>query len=386
MTQRSRRSGVEDRWHKTAYDADKKPQTVRTAAYGKGARWRARYVDSQGQEHSQRFGRKPDAQAWLDKQIAALESGSHVAPRNSRLTVEQWCDEWLEGYARNRPSSVRCARKHITHIKAGFGKKQLQAVDTIDVQRWVAGLKTQGLSVSYTAAIHDRLAQILGDAVLSRRLGRNPCVKTAPESPGQREYFPTTDEVWQLHDGIAEHLRVGVLLAAFVGLRLNEAAGLLVADVDFMKGSVYPKRQWDGSKLKTDGSKKAVPIPQELAFALSESVRRWPGEYVVTDGYGRGAGPDRLSEAVREARVALKLPDGLNYHALRHHYASMLIAQGASVLEVCAAMRHKRPSITLDTYSHLFPTAEATVRAAVSRGFVRSPAAPLRTLDADGAG
>jgi integrase len=153
-----------------------------------------------------------------------------------------------------------------------------------------------------------------------------------------------------------------------------------------MKGAVYPKRQFDGSPLKTKWSAKPVPIPQELTFALAESVRLWPGAYVVTDGYGSGAGPDRLSAAVREARTALKLPAGLNYHALRHHYASMLIHEGATVLEVCAAMRHRKPSITLDTYSHLFPTAEETVRRATARGFARGSAPPLRTLGEGGAG
>jgi hypothetical protein len=37
-------------------------------------RWRARYIDERGGEHSKAFGRKVDAQLWLDKQTAALVS------------------------------------------------------------------------------------------------------------------------------------------------------------------------------------------------------------------------------------------------------------------------------------------------------------------------
>ena len=91
---RGRRSGVEDRWNQR----DGTP----TKVHGKGARWRGRYVDSQGQEHSRRFARKSDAQAWLDGQTAALETGTHVAPKDARLTVGQWADMWLEGYKVNR--------------------------------------------------------------------------------------------------------------------------------------------------------------------------------------------------------------------------------------------------------------------------------------------
>ena len=56
----------------------------------------------------------------------------------------------------------------------------------------------------------------------------------------------------------------------------------------------------------------------------------------------------------------------LHVHALRHHYASGLIAQGCDVVMVQRAMGHKSPSITLDTYSHLWPSAEDKTREASS--------------------
>jgi hypothetical protein len=86
---RNRRAGVEDRWTRS----DGTP----SANHGKGSRWRARYVDDNGQEHAKGFGRKVDAQRWLDGQITALGSGTHVAPRDAALTVAQWCDQWLKG-------------------------------------------------------------------------------------------------------------------------------------------------------------------------------------------------------------------------------------------------------------------------------------------------
>ena len=88
---RSRRSGVEDLWTRTVRDADGNTQSVPSASDGRGMRWRARYVDERGGEHSKAFGRKVDAQLWLDK-TAALVSGTHVAPRDAQLTVQQWCD------------------------------------------------------------------------------------------------------------------------------------------------------------------------------------------------------------------------------------------------------------------------------------------------------
>jgi hypothetical protein len=110
---RSRRSGVEDLWTKTVRDADGNTQSVPSARDGRGMRWRARYVDERGGEHSKAFGRKVDAQLWLDKQTAALVSAfAVVAPRDAQLTVQQWCDLWIEGYKVNRESTVRQAPTH----------------------------------------------------------------------------------------------------------------------------------------------------------------------------------------------------------------------------------------------------------------------------------
>jgi hypothetical protein len=82
---RNRRAGFEDRWTKTIRDEQGNKRTVPSANHGKGKRWRARYVDDQDREHAKGFGTKRDAQKWLDKQTAALVSGTHVAPRDAAL-------------------------------------------------------------------------------------------------------------------------------------------------------------------------------------------------------------------------------------------------------------------------------------------------------------
>ncbi|NKS02697.1 hypothetical protein GS528_17265 [Rhodococcus hoagii] len=96
---RNRRAGVEDRWWKTIRDENGNPQTVHAAGWAvdeKGRdvsparkRWRARYVDDAGREHSKAFDKKVDAQAWLDTATASLVQGSHVAPSAGRGTVAE---------------------------------------------------------------------------------------------------------------------------------------------------------------------------------------------------------------------------------------------------------------------------------------------------------
>lgn len=87
---RSQRGSVEDRWRKRVKDEAGTTLEVASAVAGKVTRWRARYVDNAGREHSRTFDRKVDAQKWLDAQLAALLRGDHIAPRDARLTVGEW--------------------------------------------------------------------------------------------------------------------------------------------------------------------------------------------------------------------------------------------------------------------------------------------------------
>ncbi|MGO9382188.1 MAG: hypothetical protein ACLP4W_08830 [Mycobacterium sp.] len=104
------------------------------------------------------------------------------------------------------------------------------------------------------------------------------------------------------------------------GLRVAEAAGLRVSDVDFIRGVVHPKQQWPDKPLKTDGSDQPIPIPRDLALLLSASVQTYPSEMMVTNGPGiERCGPWIIERAIRDAREKIDgLPEGFTFHDLRH--------------------------------------------------------------------
>ena len=382
---RSRRSGVEDLWTKTVREADGNTRSVPNARDGRGMRWRARYVDERGGEHSKAFGRKVDAQRWLDGQTTAIVSGTHVAPRDAQLTVGQWCDLWIEGYKINRESTVREARVHIAQIVSEFGAMPLSAVRPSQVKAWTAKLAAGDMEASYVYALHSRLSQIMSDAVHDGVLGRNPCSRrTSPPMGKAKVYVATTEQVWAIHDAVPDHLKVAVLLGAFAGLRVAEVAALRVSDVDFIRGVVHPKQQWPDKPLKTTGSDQAIPIPQDLALLLSASVQKYPSEMMVTNGPGTDqCGPWIIERAIRDVREKIEgLPEGFSFHDTRHYLASLLIASGADIKTVQARMRHATARTTLDTYGHLWPDADESTRAAVGAVIaerMKSAAYPLRT-------
>jgi integrase len=224
---------------------------VPSALHGRGSRWRARYVDADGREHAKQFPIKAAAQRWLDQQTSTIVAGRHVAPRDAKITVGQWCETWLDGYKGNRPNSVSSAPTMVRMIVREFGDSPLCDVRPSRVKAWCARLKTGGYAVSTISRAHSLLKQIFEDAVF---------------------------------DG----LLVAILLGAFAGLRIGEACGLRVADVDFMRGIVHPKQQWNGAPLKTAACDAAIPIPQDLALLLAASVKKLPSDMLVTsEGTGQ---------------------------------------------------------------------------------------------------
>ncbi|MGW4090077.1 tyrosine-type recombinase/integrase [Nocardia sp. NPDC004750] len=370
MTQkRNRRAGVEDLWTMEVREEDGTVKRVPTKLHGKGMRWRARYVDDAGHEHTKRFARKVDAQQWLDSQMATLVQGTHVAPREAKRTVEEWCDEWIKGYAVHRDGTVRQAKVHIAQIKAEFGKLQLASVRPSAIKAWTAKLKKQGYEASYIYALHSRLSQILGDAVLDGLLARNPCSKrTAPPAGKQKVYCIDTKQMWAIYDAMPEHMQISILLGAFAGLRVSEATGLdPQKDIDFMRGIVHPHQQWTGEPLKTDGSEAPIPIPNDFALMLSAALKKFPGPRMINDQFGKPVPPWQIERALRAIRPTIPgLPEEFTFQDLRHYLASMLIASGANIKVVQARMRHANAKTTLDTYGHLWPDTDESTRQAIS--------------------
>jgi site-specific recombinase XerD len=60
-----------------------------------------------------------------------------------------------------------------------------------------------------------------------------------------------------------------------------------------------------------------------------------------------------------------ELPAGTTSHALRHHYASVLLAAGESVVAVAERLGHENAALVLKTYGHLMPDSEDRTRRAI---------------------
>ena len=95
-------------------------------------------------------------------------------------------------------------------------------------------------------------------------------------------------------------------------------------------------------------------------------MRRWPPPADGSLFYGHGgrvyAHPMYGTRLFKAAVLRLAARDGFpadtSTHDLRHHYASVLIAGGESVIAVAERLGHDDASMVLRVYAHLMPDSE----------------------------
>ncbi|MFE3002969.1 tyrosine-type recombinase/integrase [Nocardia sp. NPDC059246] len=359
---RNRRAGVEDLWYKTKRDQDGQTRRVPSLLYGKGKRWRARYVDANGKEHSKRFARKADAQGWLDGQTAAVVTGVHAPPSAGRVTVTTLADAWLasnpdwETSTRSRYESI--VRKH---IKPTWGQTRLLDLTHEAIQDWVSSQTDTGVAGGTVRKNLGVLSQICDYAVVTRRIAINPCVTV--NRPKQRlasRRYLSGLEVERLAECAGRNW-LAVMVLAYCGLRFAELAGLQASNVHMLRRRFQIERtitEVDGvlvTKAPKDHQRRSVPFPAFLAEPLGLHLEgKRPDAEVFTSPHGavlrvRNMRRDWWEKAATKAGLP-----GLTPHEMRHTAASLAVSQGASVLAVQRMLGHDKPSTTLDVYADLF--------------------------------
>ncbi|MET7705455.1 site-specific integrase [Micromonospora sp. NPDC005413] len=352
-------------------------------------KYRARWRDLSGKEHAKHFTKKRDADAWLAIVEGDKLRGQYIDPTD-RTTVAQYARRWAAARPHN-PRTVRRVDSLIrTHIEGtSIGTRRLVQVLPSDAQAWVTD-RSQGLSPStlrllvslvrsiYTSAQHDRL---VGSSPFAARL-------TMPESQQKRVVPLTVEQVHDLAAAMPPRNRAMVLTQAGLGLRIGELLALRLADVDFAGKVVRVETQIaPGERTrtapKTAWSERTVPLPAPVAEALTAHVAAFPPPAdgtVFTTRFGQPYRHDYYGTRIFQAAVAASgLPDGTTPHDLRHHYASVLLHAGESVVAVAERLGHKNAKLVLSTYGHLMPDSEERTRKAVENAWRKGSADHTRT-------
>jgi len=239
------------------------------------------------------------------------------------------------------------------------------------------------------AFLADRRGEGLGASSAARELsGVRAFLSYAAEQQGQRAQLPRTrapkrprtlprpaapEEAVELAENAAEAASEPWIGARDLAiLLLLYGAGLRVAEALSLTAVVLPIGQTirvTGKRSKT----RVVPVVPAVREAIDDYVRQCP--YPISgDGplfvgaRGGPLNPDLVRRSVAAARRRLGLPDTLTPHALRHSFATHLLARGADLRALQELLGHASLSSTqiytavdaarlLDVYRHAHPRA-----------------------------
>lgn len=337
----------------------------RETAGGK-VRWRVRWRDEQGKQHARHFERKVDAKRFEDELTAAVVTGYYVDPRAGRITFGVYADAWAarQIWETTTRQSFASVMKAVT-----FRDVPLRALRRSHVEAWV---KSQASEYA-ASTVHTRVMNVrsvLRAAVLDKLIPEDPSAGVVLPRRRRSEHammIPTPGEVRKLLAAADPYFETFLALCAFAGLRRGEATAVKVEDVNFLGRALHVRRQTQRGEVRPPkyGSERAVYLPDDLVTLLSRHVGQGVHEdgWLFIGGNGEPAGENWGAHQFRRVQAVAGL-QGLGLHSLRHFYASGLIAAGCDVVTVQRAMGHASATTTLNTYSHLWPTAEDRTRAA----------------------
>ncbi|RBM16588.1 site-specific integrase [Prauserella sp. PE36] len=394
-------ASIEDRWHRTVKLPDGTTAKERTDRYGTGLRWLVRWREPAGNERKQSFAKKVDADAHANRVEADKLTGAYIDVRAGKELFSAYATRWLADQTTDALTRENIGGRLRRYVEPyPLWNSPLNQIRAGALQSWLKSLavvRTSGgspLASSTRGVVFSHVSAILNAAVDDGLIGKNPARSSSVSAPrpDPRKVTPWPREwVIGMHEQLPERYRPFVTLGAGLGLRQGEMFGLSPDDVDFLRGWVKVQRQVKivGNKLVfalPKGRKvRQVPLPSvvrdELAAHLaahSAVTVTLPWEepdgaptavpLVVTTRESRACNRNHFNQEVwkpAQERVGIPSSRENGCHALRHHYASVLLDAGESIKAVSEYLGHSSAAFTLRTYTHLMPESESRTRAAV---------------------
>lgn len=360
-------------------------------------RWVAAVTMPSGRKSYKYRATKKEAEAARRAMLADIEAG-RPNPAGRTPTLGNYLDRWLtvriagEVEAGHLDEATADSYRQLVEghiLNSAIARIKLNALSAEDIRSWqkerLKAMSSRGRKYSprTVALAHATLRRALGDAMRDEIIGRNVAALVKLPAKKATGVEPFTEE--QLDKVFAEMLidplrTLWFTLLSF-GPRRGEALAMrwslldldagtvkLRAQLRRVRGEVDPatgkrKTTLVEKDLKTEASRATLVLPDALVEMLREhrrvqiiarmAAKAWVDpDLVFATSVGTPLEPRNVSRAWEALRVRAGVP-GIRVHDLRHAAASLAFAEGASVKEVQAMLRHTRQATTADVYVHV---------------------------------
>ena len=293
------------------------------------------------------------------------------------MTTQTLLLEWLEKFQKEHIKARTYNRYQgliEMHIVPALGDQDISSLSRREIQNFLINQKKDGnmrsketLSATSTNMMLSLLNLAFEYACDMEYIKENPCIRIrrARADTKKVEAF-STDEQRSVEAEIAksgDRRLHGIILCLYTGLRLGELIALTWSDIDFKLGTLKVTKtayraqneygMWNLciDTPKTESSERVIPLPQYITDMLSQDRDVAKTPYIVENKKAERMSIrsyQYLFERLTEKAGVRKL----NFHALRHTFATRALECGMDIKTLSELMGHKNASITLNRYAH----------------------------------
>jgi integrase len=412
MARTIRGGKLETRTRRLALPPSGEPYWVATAREGlslgyrrlnnKGGTWVARlYAGQRGIYSRKTFAvaddfAEADGGEVLSYRQAMLKVSGEAPPvtRSSAYSVTQAVTDYLEWSKRERKAYADAHSRLTQYVAKYFGTRPLGSLTAADLDKWQQWAFTHDPRHDRTRASGGNAEQLRKrKSTVNKLIGLTLACFNRAWQLGHVERKDAWARV-RRYKG-AESARISRLSAAEARRLINASPAdfRTLVQVALLTGARYGElRAFKARDFNSDaktllvavsksGKPRQIPLTDE-AVALLEGLTagRAPDDPILVRADGKGWLPDDQFKRMRAACTAAKIKPPINFHALRHSTASLLVEAGVPLAFVAELLGHSDSRMVSRHYQHLAPSVVHDALRAAMPSFGAPPDTSVRQL------
>ena len=352
------------------------PKQVKNIYLRKDGRWEGRFIKDRiaGKAHyGYVFGKTYD-EAELKLKAASAENS--LSSQCQEASFADLSNEWIQLKTPQLKASSIAKYTNLLdlYLLPTFGDKPVTSILRSDLIKWsrelltVGGAKTKGLAPKTVNSILSLMRNILEFASREKGISSADTKDISVKQPQKPMRILSRVEQQRLSGYLRENLtpcNMGILLCLYTGLRIGEICALLWEDILFEEQCLYSHQTMQRIQVKGNTEKKTevvilppksdcsirrIPIPDEIRQLLLP-IQKQDKAFLLTGMIHSYMEPRNMENRFKAVTRECDIHD-VNFHALRHTFATRCVELGFDVKSLSEILGHASVNITMNRYVH----------------------------------